>query len=46
MSRSRFLSPNKGHSYEELKTILPGAWPNRSQPIWPGCTFPTKTGSV
>jgi len=25
MSRSRFLSPNKGHSYEELKTILPGA---------------------
>ncbi|MGB0640749.1 MAG: ATP-binding protein [Myxococcota bacterium] len=25
MSRSRFLSPNKGHSYEELKAILPGA---------------------
>ncbi len=25
MPRSRLLSPNKGHSYEELKTILPGA---------------------
>ena len=25
MPRSRLLSPNKGHSYEELKAILPGA---------------------
>lgn len=25
MPRSRLLSPNKGHSYEELKCLLPGA---------------------